>query len=424
MTDDSGGRVADPAAARRAVEAVWRIEAARIVATLTRYTGDFALAEDLAQEALAEALAAWPQTGVPRNPGAWLTTTAKRRAIDGWRRREKFDAHVALLARELDEATDPDALPWDPDSIDDDVLRLVFVSCHPVLSREASIALTLRVVGGLTTPEIARSFFVPVATVQQRIVRAKATLAAAHVPFETPPRDEYPARLAAVLQVLYLIFTEGHSPATGERGMRADLALEAVRLSRVLAELVPQEPEAHGLAALLEFTAARFPARTAPDGSAVLLADQDRTRWDRLLIARGRTALARSDALRRGRGPYALQAAIAEQHALAPSVEATDWPRIVLLYEALGRIAPSPVVELNRAVAVSMAEGPASGLRIVDAVAATGALRGSHVVPSARGELLARLGRTEEARAEFEAAVRLAGNDAERAVLAGKLAAL
>jgi RNA polymerase sigma factor (sigma-70 family) len=407
------------ASARRAVEAVWRIESARIVATLTRMTGDFALAEDVAQEALADALTSWPASGVPSTPGAWLVAVSKRRAIDHWRRRATQDDRYAELARDLDETTEPG---WDPDAIEDDVLRLIFVACHPVLSREASIALTLRVVGGLTSEEIARAFLVPVATVQQRIVRAKKTLAAAAVPFEVPSPDAYPARLSAVLSVLYLIFNEGYSASGGERWMRIDLGREALRLARVLAGLVPREPEAHGLVALMALTAARFPARLDAAGEPILLADQDRTRWDRGLIALGRDALARCDALGRGRGPYALQAAIAECHDVAPSVEATDWERISVLYEALGRIAPSPVVELNRAVAVSMSEGPATALRIVDDLA--GKLTGYAQLPGVRAELLIRLGRTDEARTELHTAARLTGSAAERTVFERKLRAL
>jgi len=417
-------RAAGLSDARRSVEAVWRIESARIVATLSRYTGDFDLAEDLAQEALGEALAAWPGSGVPENPGAWLVTVGKRRAIDAWRRRGREDERHAAIARELD-ARELDAReeePWDPEAIDDDVLRLVFIACHPVLSREASIALTLRTVGGLTTEEIARALLLPVATVQQRIVRAKRTLAAAAIPFEAPSPDEYPARLSAVLNVLYLIFNEGHAASAGPEWMRPELGLEALRLARVLAGLVPREAEAHGLVALMAFSAARFPARVDAAGDPVLLADQDRARWDRSLVALGSAALARADATGRGRGPYALQAAIAECHDTAPSVEATDWARIVLLYEALGRLAPSPVVELNRAVAVSMAQGPASALRIVDGLAA--ALEGYPQLPGVRGELLSRLGRAEEARAEYERAARMTGNERERQVLEAKIRAL
>jgi RNA polymerase sigma factor (sigma-70 family) len=404
---------------RRAVDAVWRIDGARVVATLARYTGDVGDAEDLAQEALAEALESWGRTGVPNNPGAWLTSVGKRRAIDAWRRREKLTERYRLLANELDEGVDD---VWEP--IPDDVLRLVFTACHPVLSREAQLALTLRVVGSLTTEEIARLFLVPVATVQQRIVRAKKTLQAASVPFELPEPREWPERLGGVLGVVYLMFTEGYAATSGERWMRPELADEAVRLARMLAGLLPREPEVHGLVALLELQRSRFAARTDATGAPVLLTDQDRRRWDRAQIQRGREALARCDALGRGRGPYALQAAIAACHAVAPSVEATDWERIVVLYEALGRIAPSPVVELNRAVAVAMATGPATALAIVDQLASEGALRGSHLLPSVRGELLARLGRLDEARSELTTAAQLAANDRERQVLLDKAAAL
>lgn len=419
----------DEESARRAVGAVWRIESARIVATLTRTVGDFGLAEDLAQEALAEALEQWPASGVPRNPGAWLTTVAKRRAIDGWRRRERYDDRLAAIAHDLEaeQRAGADATPWDPDLIDDDVLRLVFTACHPVLSREAQVALTLRVVGGLGSEEIASAFLVPTSTVQQRIVRAKQALAAADVPFEVPPRDEFAARLAGVLAVIYLVFTEGHSASTGDRVLRADLAQEAMRLGRVLAALVPDEPESLGLVALMELTAARFPARVDGSGAPVPLDRQDRSRWDRTLIAHGRGALERAERVAdrqdRGLGPYALQAVIAEAHAVAPSVPATDWARIVRAYDALAEVAPSPVVALNRAVAVSMVDGPEAGLAAVDALAGDRRLRMSHLLPSVRGELLARLGRDAEARAQFEEAARLAGNDRERAHLLAKAAA-
>ena len=404
---------------RARVDAVWRIESARIVGTLARVTGDVGLAEDLAQEALVEALEQWPVSGVPRNAGAWLTAVAKRRAIDGWRRRTALDERYRLLAHTLEEASDD---PWRP--IEDDVLRLVFTACHPVLSREASIALTLRLVGGLGTEAIARLFLVPVATVQQRIVRAKKSLAASGVPFEVPDPVEWRARLDAVLGVVYLIFTEGYAATSGDRWLRTEVAGEALRLGRVLAALLPREPEVLGLLALMELQASRFAARTAPDGSPVLLEDQDRTRWDRGQIERGREALRRADRVGRGRGSYGLQAAIAECHAIAPSVAATDWERIVLLYEILGRVSPSPVVELNRAVAVSMATGPASALLIVDRLASDGVLRGSHLLPSVRGELLARLGRREEARAELAVAAALAGNERTRALLLARAASL
>ena len=426
MTDHSeAARSApDTGAAERAVAAVWRIESAKIVGTLTRAVGDFGLAEDLAQEALVDALRQWPIDGVPRNGGAWLTAVAKRKAVDGWRRRERLDDRMAVLAHDLEreQAEAADAPPWDPDAVDDDVLRLIFISCHPVLSREAQVALTLRVVGGLSSEEIARAFLVPTATVQQRIVRAKKTLAAAHVPFEMPPRDEHTARLGAILGVLYLIFNEGHAASSGPDWMRPELSLEAIRLTRVLAALMPRERDVHSLLALMELTAARFPARVDAHGEPVLLADQDRRRWDRGRIARGRAALAAADALGSGRGPYGLQAAIAECHALAASVDETDWDRIVVLYEALGRIAPSPVVELNRAAAVAMATGPASALQIIDRLSASGALTGYHLLPATRAELLLRLGRDEEARSEFAVAAALAGNDRERALLEARAA--
>lgn len=405
---------------RLTVDAVWRIESARIVATLAKLTGDVGLAEDLAQEAVIDALAQWPASGVPDNPGAWLTAVAKRKAIDAWRRRERLDERYHALARDLAEAREDE---WQP--IPDDVLRLIFTACHPVLSREAQVALTLRVVGGLTTDEIARMLLLPIATVQQRIVRAKKTLSAARVPFDAPDSSEFTTRLGTVLGVIYLIFTEGYAATSGDRWIRAELADEALRLGRVLARLLPREAEAHALVALMEFQASRFSARVARDGAPILLADQDRSRWDRAQIGRGTTALERADAVGRGRGPYALQAAIAECHATAVSLDATDWPRIVLLYEALGRLAPNPVVELNRAVAVSMAVGPASALRIVDGLAAEGALRGSHLLPSVRGELLSRLGgRDAEARSELITAAGLAANERERDVLLAKAEAL
>jgi RNA polymerase sigma factor (sigma-70 family) len=419
---------------REAVAAVWRIESARVVGALARYTGDFALAEDLAQEAVAEALVTWPREGVPRNPAGWLLTVGRRRAIDGFRRRSALDERYAALARDLGEGgvlsgsapAGPDAedVLWDPDQIDDDVLALMFISCHPVLAREARVALTLRVVGGLTSDEIAKAFLVPTATVQARITRAKKTLAAARVPFEVPPAEERTERLGSVLSVIYLIFTEGSTASSGDDLIRLDLASEAQRLARVLTRLVPHEPEAHGLLALLELTAARFPARTGPDGEPVLLEHQDRRRWDRAAIGRGRAALARAGQVGRGLGYYGLQAAIAECHAVAPSVDGTDWERVVLVYEALGRLAPSPVVDLNRAVAVSMAQGPATALPIVDELVAAGALSTSHLLPSVRGELLTRLGRTDEARTELELAIRLCGNERERTVLERKLTGL
>jgi RNA polymerase sigma factor (sigma-70 family) len=403
----------------RTVDAVWRIESARVVATLARMVGDVALAEDLAQEAFVDALAQWPESGVPHNAGAWLTAVAKRKAIDGWRRRERLDERYRAIARELDDAHVDE---WEP--IDDDVLRLVFIACHPTLGREAQVALTLRIVGGLSPEAIARLFLVPVPTIQQRIVRAKKTLSAAKVPFDAPEHNEWAERLSSVIGVIYLIFTEGYAASSGDHWIRTDLANEALRLGRVLAGLLPREPEVHALVALMEFQASRFASRTRPDGSPVLLADQDRSRWDRAQILRGSVALARADGLGHGRGPYALQAAIAECHALAPSVEETDWERIVVLYEALGRIAPNPVVDLSRAVAVSRTSGPEAALRIVDSLDEAGALRGSHLLPSVRGELLAQLGRREEGRSELVTAAGLAGNERERQVLLDKAAAL
>jgi RNA polymerase sigma factor (sigma-70 family) len=405
--------------ARRAVEAVWRIESARIVGALARYTGDLALAEDVAQEALAEALTGWTRDGTPDNPAGWLLATARRRAIDTFRRNAVQDQKYALLA--TDEAV-PGDLPWDPDRIDDDVLALMFVSCHPVLSPEARVALTLRAVGGLSSEEIARAFLVPVPTVQARITRAKKAIAAAGVPFEPPPAEQRAERLGGVLSVLYVIFTEGSTATGGEDLLRPDLAHEAIRLARMLVALLPDEPEAAGLLALCELTAARFPARVGADGEPVLLEDQDRALWDRSGIRRGLAALERAS--RDGLGVYGLQAAIAACHARAPSVAGTDWERVVLLYEALGRVAPSPVVELNRAVAVAMSGAPEDALSMVDGLVATGRLGGSHLLPTVRGELLTRLGRTAEARSELEIAARLCGNTRERSVLLGKIAGL
>ncbi|MFD6353744.1 RNA polymerase sigma factor [Nocardia tengchongensis] len=422
------------ATGREAVAAVWRIESARIVGALARYTGDFTLAEDLAQEALAEALVTWPRDGVPRNPSGWLLTVGRRRAIDAFRRRAIRDDRYAVLARELGEggtatggpgAEAPDSEPlWDPDQIDDDVLALMFVSCHPVLSREARVALTLRVVGGLTSDEIAKACLVPTATVQARITRAKKTLAAARVPFGVPPENERGARLGSVLNVIYVIFTEGSSATSGSDLIRLDLAGEAQRLARVLAHLMPAEPEVHGLLALLELTAARFPARVDAKGHPVLLEQQNRMRWDRTAIRRGRAALQQAARAGRGLGAYGLQAAIAECHAIADSVDDTDWDRIVLLYEALGRLAPSPIVDLNRAVAVCMAQGPTAALTIVDELETAAELADSHLLASVRGELLAKLGRRDEARAAFARAIDRCRNDRERALLEGKLAEL
>jgi len=405
---------------QQTVDAVWRMEAAKIVATLTRAVGDVGLAEDLAQEALVDALTQWPSSGVPRNAGAWLTTVAKRKAIDFWRRQENLDAKYAAMAHDLETQVDE---AWDPDRIDDDVLRLIFISSHPVLSREGQIALTLRVVGGLTTDEIARAFLTSTATVAARITRAKKTLAAANVPFEVPDRSEYPQRLSAVLSVIYLIYNEGYSASFGQRWIRDELCSEALRLGRILAALVPDEAEVHGLVSLMEFQSSRFAARTDADGRPILLEDQNRTKWDRAQIQRGVSALERAaNALQRkgaGWGPYALQAALAECHAVAPTAADTDWARIVLLYDGLRQIAPSPVVELNRAVAVAMADGPASALTIVDGI---DGLADSYLLPSVRGELLARLGRDTEAADEFDRAANMTDNEREREVLQDKAA--
>jgi RNA polymerase sigma factor (sigma-70 family) len=420
MTGADGGSPVTEVA-RRAVEAVWRIESARIVGALARYTGEFALAEDVAQEAVAEALVSWSRDGTPANPVGWLLATARRRAIDSFRRRAALDQRYDMLANRDDRVSEDE---WDPDRVDDDILALMFIACHPVLSAEARVALTLRAVGGLASEEIARAFLVPVPTIQARITRAKKTIAAANVPFELPPAEDRKDRLGGVLSVLYVIFTEGSTATSGDRLLRTDLAYEAIRLARMLAALLPDEPEVHGLLALFELTSARFAARTAPDGSPVLLEDQDRRLWDRSAIQRGRAAIGRASAVGRGLGPYGLQAAIAACHASAPSVGETDWERIVLLYEALGRVAPSPVVELNRAVAVAMASGPLPALAMVDELVATDRLSGSYLLPSVRGELLRRLGRTTEAKAELELAARLCGNDRERSVLLRKAADL
>lgn len=401
---------------------MWRREAARVVGSLARFSGNLGEGEDLAQEALAQALARWPVDGVPANPGAWLTTVGRRRAIDVWRRQERLAERERHLAHELEQERQrhtEQAGGWEP--VDDDVIRLVLTACHPVLSPEARIALTLKVVAGLTSVEIARMFLVPVATVQQRIVRAKKTLAAARIPFDVPDPSEWEPRLGTVLHVVYLIFTEGYAPTSGELALRREVALEGLRLGRVLAGLLPAEAEVWGLLALMELQAARFPARVARDGSPVLLADQNRSRWDRAQIRLGLAALERADARgARGRGPYALQAAIAACHAIAPSVEDTDWDEIVGLYEALESIRPNPVVALNRAIALAMAAGPAEALVVVEEVAATGALDGSHLVPSVRGELLARLGRHDEAHEELDRAAGLATNARTQQVLRDK----
>jgi RNA polymerase sigma factor (sigma-70 family) len=396
------------------------MESARIVGALTRYTGDFSLAEDLAQEALAEALVSWSVNGLPAEPTGWLLTVGRRRAIDAFRRRSARDERYISLARDLDEELPGVDTLFNPDAIDDDVLALMFISCHPVLSKESRIALTLRVVGGLTTDEIAKAFLVPVPTIQARITRAKKTLAAAEIPFVVPEPHEMAERLGSVLQVVYLIFTEGSFASDGDEWIRTDLASEARRLARVLVRLKP-EAEVFGLLALLELTAARFPARLDALGRPVFLEDQDRRLWDQSAIRRGRAALARAVGVGRGLGAYGLQATIAECHAVARTVADTDWQRIVILYEALGRLTPSPMVELGRAVAVAMASGPADGLVLVDVIASRGDLAGSHLLPAIRGEMLTRLGRREEARSALQQAIELCGNAVERAALERKL---
>ncbi|MFF1776748.1 RNA polymerase sigma factor [Streptomyces virginiae] len=404
--------------AAQAVEAVFRIESARIIASVARVVRDVGIAEEIAQDALVAALEQWPRAGVPDRPGAWLMTTAKHRAIDLVRRKETYARKLAEVGRSLEDVPPP-AEPADPEDIDDDLLRLIFTSCHPVLATEARIALTLRLMGGLTTQEIARAFLASEATVAQRIVRAKRALAKAGVPFEVPYGADREARLSSVLEVIYLVFNEGYSATAGDDLVRPALCEDALRLARVLAALMPEEPEAHGLAALLEFQASRIATRTGPDGEPVLLADQNRSRWNRMLIHRGARALGRA-----GNGPYSVQAAIAGCHAAAVRYEDTDWPRIAALYGRLVQLIPSPVVELNRAVAVSMAEGPAAALPLVDALAREPALRAYHLLPSVRGDLLERLGRNEEARAEFERAASLTRNAQERTLLLGRAARL
>ncbi|MEU7503348.1 RNA polymerase sigma factor [Streptomyces lavendulae] len=402
----------------QAVEAVFRIESARIIAGVTRIVRDVGIAEELAQDALVAALEQWPLSGVPDRPGAWLMATAKHRAVDLVRRRETYARKLAEVGRTLEDVPPP-AEPTAPDDIDDDLLRLVFTACHPVLATEARIALTLRLVGGLTTQEIARAFLASEPTVAQRIVRAKRALAKAGVPYEVPYGADREQRLASVLEVIYLIFNEGYAATAGDDLLRPALCEDALRLARVLTALMPKESEVHGLCALLEFQASRTATRTGPDGEPVLLADQNRARWNRLLIRRGVDALHRA-----GTGPYSLQAAIAGCHAAAVRYEDTDWATIAALYGRLVRLVPSPVVELNRAVAVSMAEGPAAALPLVDALAGEPALRSYHLLPSVRGDLLERLGRGPEARAEFERAAALTRNARERDLLLARAAAL
>ena len=413
-------------ATHRAIDAVWRIESAKLIAGLTRIVRDVGLAEDLAQDALVAALERWPESGVPDNPGAWLMATAKHRAIDALRRGKLVERKHEQRGYEIEaqqEAAVPDLDAAIDDNVGDDLLRLVFMSCHPVLSVEARIALTLRLLGGLTTEEIARAFLVPEPTVAQRIVRAKRTLSEAHVPFEVPRGAELAARLSAVLKVIYLVFNEGYSATAGDDWVRPALCEDALRLGRILAGLMPTEAEVHGLVALMEIQASRLRARVGPSGEPVLLLDQDRGRWDQLLIRRGLAALARAEQLDAARGPYTLQAAIAACHARAHVPGETDWVRIATLYEALAQLEPSPVVELNRAVAVSMALGPAAGLEIVDALRSEPSMNAYHLLPSVRGDFLRKLGRFDEARSEFERAASLTRNTRERELLLERAAA-
>jgi RNA polymerase sigma factor (sigma-70 family) len=403
-----------------AIDAVWRIESARLIAGLTRLVKDVGWAEELAQDALLAALEDWPQSGVPQKPGAWLMAVARRRAIDQWRRAARFEQRQGEVARDLESRqelaiSDLDSAIDDP--VGDNLLGLMFMACHPLLSTEAKVALTLRLLGGLATPEIARAFLVPESTIAQRIVRAKRTLAEARVPFEIPRGAELAARLASVLEVIYLLFNEGYSATAGEDLLRPELCQEALRLGRILAELAPGEAEVHGLVALMELQASRLGARIDSSGTPILLLDQDRSRWDRLLIRRGLAALLRAQSLGVALGPYCLQGAIAACHAQARAAADTDWARIAALYDALAQIAPSPVVELNRAVAVGMAFGPAAGLELVEALASEPSLEGYHLLPSVRGDLLAKLGRHADARAEFEHAAALTRNARERDLL-------
>jgi RNA polymerase sigma factor (sigma-70 family) len=423
----AAGRTPDPAAARRAIDAVWRIESARVIGALARLVHDIGWAEDLAQDALVAALEQWPQSGIPDSPGAWLTATAKHRAIDQLRRRQMAKRRNDELGRrqERERATSQlDMAAAADDDIGDDMLSLLFATCHPMLSAQARAALTLRLFGGLSTAEIARAFLTSEATVAQRVVRAKRTLAEARVPLEVPTGAELGPRLASVLEVIYLIFNEGYSATAGEDWMRPALCEDALRVGRILAELLPGESEVHGLVALMEIQASRSRARVGPTGEPVLLLDQDRSRWDRVLIGRGMAALARAERLGGALGPYALQAAIAACHARAATPEQTDWGRIVALYDALAQLSPSPVVELNRAVAVSMAYGPEAALELVDALAQENALSDYHLLPSVRADLLARLGRVTEARAELARAASLTQNESERRLLSERAANL
>jgi RNA polymerase sigma-70 factor, ECF subfamily len=410
---------------KRTIDAVWRIESARLIAGLARIVRDVGLAEDLAQEALVAALEQWPASGVPDNPGAWLMATAKYRGIDRLRRAEVHERKAQELGRQIEargQRESPDLAAELDDPFDDDLLRLIFTACHPVLSTDARVALTLRLLGGLSTREIARAYLVSESTVAQRIVRAKRTLSAAQVPFEVPGRDELDERLASVLEVIYLVFNEGYAATAGDDLIRPELIEESLRLGRILAELLPSEPEVHGLVALMELQASRSRARTSPSGEQVLLLDQDRSRWDWMLIGRGLAALERAQSTGGAPGPYTLQAAIAACHARARVADDTDWERIVAFYDALAQLMPSPVVELNRAVAVGMAFGPAAALELMDALSAEPALRDYHLLPAARGDLLAKLGRDEEARAEFNRAASMTQNSRERATLLERMA--
>jgi len=410
--------------AHRAIDAVWRIESPRLIAGLTRIVRDVGLAEELAQDALVAAVEQWPESGVPDNPGAWLMATAKHRAIDRLRRNARLERKREEIGRELEAAQKmATAVPESGGDFGDDLLRLVFIACHPVLSTETRVALTLRLLGGLSTEEIARAFLVLESTVAQRIVRAKRTLTAANVPFEVPAASDLEARLASVLEVIYLVFNEGYSATAGDDWMRPALCLDALRLGRLVAELLPREPEAHGLVALMEIQASRTKARVGPAGEPILLLDQNRGQWDQLLIRRGLAALERAEALGGALGPYALQAAIAACHARARTGEETDWAQIAALYDALAQLAHSPVVELNRAVAYGMAFGPAAGLELADALVSEPALKSYHLLPSVRGDLLAKLGRPDEARSEFERAAALTRNARERDFLLERAAA-
>ncbi len=410
----------------RAIDAVWRIESPRLIAGLARMVRDLGLAEDLAQDALVVALEQWPQSGVPDNPGAWLMATAKNRAIDRLRRNQLLERKHEELGREVAvrEMTVPDLTAGLDDEVGDDLLRLIFIACHPVLSTEARVALTLRLLGGLTTEEIARAFLVPEPTIAQRIVRAKRTLAEKHVPFEVPRRAELAERLSSVLEVIYLIFNEGYAATTGDDWLRPGLCEDALRLGRILAELAPTEPEVHGLVALMEIQSSRSRARVGPSGEPVLLLDQNRAQWDQLLIRRGLAALERADKLGLARGPYTVQGAIAACHARARIPEETDWARIVELYDQLAQLIPSPVIELNRAVAIGMAFGPQAGLELVDTLTSEPALANYHLLPSVRGDLLKKLGRLDEARSEFERAAALTRNAPERELLLERARAL